>query len=245
MERQYGAGSILKVIDYYAFPRTGSHFLGACISGLFDHVTILPEEIRTDAEAVSRRDELSELALYALELREPGVPYQPVWFDVLRHGPHAVPAAGPHPVLILIRHPLAAAYSAWRSRARLGWAVATAPELAAHLENYERFYDAALSLVEQHAGRVRMIRYEDVVESAGPLEELVRFVGVRPKLSPAFVHWVTRFENFVKPGERTFYRAGDDRAWSRDAQFLGLLAGVPAGDFSRFGYPVAPADLRV
>lgn len=242
MERQYGAGSILKVIDYFAFPRTGSHFLGACISGLFDHVTILPEEIRKDPEAISRRDELSELALYALELREPGVPYQPVWFDVLRHGPHGEPAAGPHPVLILIRHPLAAAYSAWRSRARLGWAVDTMPELAAHLDRYERFYDAAIALARELGDRVLTIRYENLVKNQRPLEELVRFVGVRPKLSPAFVHWVTRFEHFVKPTERTFYRAGDDSAWSSDPEFLRLAEAVARRDFSRFGYGTATTN---
>ena len=236
MEHEYRTGAVLKVVDYYAFPRTGSHFLGACIGGLFDHVTILPAQIRTDPEAVSRRDELSELALYALDLREPGVTYQPVWFDVLRNGPHGAPIPGENPILIVIRHPLAAAYSAWRSRHRLGWVVETSQELGAHLDRYETFYDAGLQLARNSADQVLILRYEDLIQSAEPLERLVRFVGLRPKLAPRFVHWVTRFENFVKPGERSFYRGGDDGAWRTDAQFGRLLAATGPRDFSRFGY---------
>jgi hypothetical protein len=239
MDQQYRAGTVLKVIDYYAFPRTGSHFLGACISGLFDHITILPEEIRTDPEAVSRRDELSPLALYALELREQGVPYQPVWFNVLRNGPHGEPIAGSNPVFVVIRHPLASAYSAWRSRKRLGWVVETPAQMSAHLDSYERFYDAAVTLARAMGDRLLLIRYEDAIAGPQALERLVRFVGVQPKLSPGFVHWVTRFENFVRPGERTFYRAGDDQAWRADAEFGQLLERSGAmRDYSRFGYTV-------
>ncbi len=241
---EYYAGNILRVIDYYAFPRTGSHFLGHCISGLFDHVTILPAEIRTDPEAASRKQELSELALYALDLRAPGVRYQPVWFNVLRNGPHGAPIPGENPILIVIRHPLAAAYSAWRSRKRLGWRVETPPEMKAHLDGYESFYDTGLGLARGGGAEVLMIRYEDVIASAEPLERLVRFVGVTPKLSPQFVFWVTRFENFVKPGERSFYRGGDDGAWQRDAEFARLIeSSGPPRDFSRFGYDVDYAAL--
>ena len=237
MIHEYGTGISIVGIDYYAFPRTGSHFFRACMSGLFDLISSVPARVRTNAEVTSRRDEISGCALYALDLRESGSPFQPVCLNPIRNGTHGTPTPGDNPTVILIRHPLATLYSAWRTRRRLGWAVDSPEQMKAHLDDYERFYDAALSLMRDGRQPVLILHYEQLIESAEPLERLVRFVGIRPKLTPQFVHRLTCFKDFVKPGDRQFYLAGDNEAWVRDAEFVRQLSGAePVRDYNRFGY---------
>lgn len=233
---QYYFGSLIKEVAFYAFPRTGAHFLTYCLSGLFDLVTDLPEEHRTLSEAISRQDELQDLSLYALELREAGVPFQPLRLDALKNGVHGTPIEGPEPVLVLSRHPLASAYSAWRSRDRLSFKVEEPEEMNEHFKWYERFYEAALRVRNIMGAKALLVRFEDLVASARPLEQIVDFVELKPKLSPKFVHSVTRFDNFVKAGTRTFYRGGDNEAWKEDLRFLDLIGGWRRRDFSQFGY---------
>jgi len=233
---QYYFGSLLKEIDIFAFPRTGSHFLAYCFAGLFDSISLLPEVHRTLPESISRQDELRVEALYALELRQPGVPFQPVWLNPIVNGVHGLPAPCDHPALVLIRDPIASAFSAWRARHRLGFALETAEELNVHLDKYEDFYDAANILIKQAAGRALLVRYELLVANFEMLQRIVEFVGLTPKLAPRFVHWVTRFENFVAGGNRTFYREGDNEAWRRDEPWCMLLQQAGMRDFSRFGY---------
>ena len=244
-KEQFYFGSILKKVDLYTFPRTGTHFFMYCFTGLFDTVMVLPDDLLGHSEAITRQDELDDRALYGLELREPGAPYQPIWLDPIK-GPgfHQTPAAGPNPILITIRHPLAASYSAWRSRTRLTLAVETPAELRAHLDWYEKFYDAALQLAGDPSAKTLLIRFEDLVRSAEPLERVVAFLGQTPKLSPRFVHWITRFDSFVKDGQRTFYRQGHDEAWREDDDFVRLLAASgPPRDFRRFGYALDQATV--
>jgi hypothetical protein len=234
---EYYFGSDLKVIDYYAFPRTGSHLLYYCLTGLFDLVTRMPEEARKNPEAASRQHELSAEVLYSLELRESGAPFAPLLLDIMKTGPRHLPEAGSNPILMLIRHPLAAAYSAWCTRKRLGFDIETGTQLAIHLDWYEKFYDAALELVRRNDINALLIRFENLVSSCVTLDAVAAFAGVRPKLSAQFVHWVTRFDRFVAQGNRTFYKTGDDKAWRESAEFLELLASAgPARDFRRFGY---------
>lgn len=234
---EYSFGSVLKEIDYYAFPRTGSHFLYYCMTGLFDLVSRLPEEFRKNPEAASRQNELRSEALYALELREPGAAFVPLWINTMKHGLHSLPEPGDNPILMLIRHPIAAAYSAWCSRKRLGFEIETGEQLAKHLDWYEKFYDAATELVASKDTPALLIRYENLVSSLATLDVVVAFVGLRPKLAPQFIHWITQFDNFVAQGKRTFYQTGDDAAWHESEEFLELLARAgPPRDFRRFGY---------
>ena len=244
-DRQYNFGTTVKQVDFFAFPRAGSHFLQYCLSGLFDLVSRLPAAILTNAEAASRQNELNELAIYALKLRESGVPYQPLWVNPMPNGVHGKPIAVENPALILIRHPLAALYSAWRARKRLGFQLESAADFARRLDEYQAFYDAGQSLAHAKPQSTLIVRFEDLVAEVATLERLVEFVGLRPKLSPHFVHWVTRFENMVAQGERSFYREGNNDAWKTDAEFAKLVAAAgPARDFERFGYSTQEASPR-
>ena len=241
---QFYFGTLLKVIDFYAFPRTGNHLFMYSFSGLYDMVMTMPQELLEHREGISRQEEVRDLALYGLDLREQGAPFAPVWLNPIKdEGFHRTPAAGDNPILILIRNPFAAAYSAWRARKRLALAVESPAEMRAHLDWYENFYDAAMNLVGNARAGAMLVRYEDLIAGAHELERVVEFVGLRPKLSPQFVHWITRFDNFVKPGERSFFRGGGDDAWRESAEFGRLVTAGPPRDFRRFGYNVDFAAL--
>ena len=82
--------------DYYAFPRTGSHYLWACLTGVLDLV-FYPNHFVDNPEARQRAEELNPHAYYALRLREDGVPFQPVYINASPQGTHGVPAAGEWP----------------------------------------------------------------------------------------------------------------------------------------------------
>lgn len=233
---EYYFGSLLKQIDVFAFPRTGSHFLAYCFSGLFDSVSLLPEAHRTIPEAISRQDELKDEALYALDLRQPDVLFQPVWLNPLGGGVHGLPFLSENPALLLIRDPVATAFSAWRARERLDFKLETPDNLNDHWDRYEQFYSAGMDMLGQSPGHTLLVRYEQLTASAEALEHIVRFVGIAPKLEPRFVHWVTRFENFVKDGNRTFYREGSNDSWKRNAEWCELMRRTGLRDFSRFGY---------
>jgi hypothetical protein len=236
---QYYLGRLLKQIDVFAFPRTGSHFLAYCFVGLFDSVSLLPEIHRTLPEAISRQDEIKDETLYALDLREEGVPFQPVWLNPLAGGVHGVPVRTENPALLLIRDPVATAFSAWRARDRLGFKLLTGEDLNDHWDKYEEFYDAGIRLIEQTAAKVLLVRYELLTAGFETLERIVEFVGAKPKLSPRFVHSITRFENFVKDGNRTFYREGNNESWKGSEEWCRLMLHAGPRDFRRFGYEPA------
>jgi hypothetical protein len=233
---QYYFGSLVKQIDVFAFPRTGSHFLAYCFAGLFDSVSFLPEAYRTATEPISRQDELKDEVLYGLDLREPGVPFQPVWLNPLASGVHGLPILSENPLLLLIRDPVASAFSAWRAGNSLGFQLKTAEDLNKHWDKYESLYDTGMRIIEEAPGRALLVRSERLTASSEMLDRIVEFVGVKPKLAPHFVHWITRFENFVKEGERRFYREGNDEAWKGNEEWCQLVREAGPRDFSRFGY---------
>ncbi|MBI4621689.1 MAG: sulfotransferase domain-containing protein [Verrucomicrobia bacterium] len=236
----YHFGTRLAVrCDYYAFPRTGSHYLWACFTGLFDLV-FYPNAFVDNPEAKQRADELNPHAFYVLRLRDDGVPYQPVYINAAPQGVHGAPASGEWPVITLIRDPHPTIYS-WFHTATERWG-ANFPDRVAWMreayQQYRNFYDAALAQVEKDPARSLLIRFEELKQDPAVLAALVKFVGVQPKLSPAFVHWWTAFERMTKPGgKRTFYRAGNNAQWRSDAGWQADLAKVHPGDFSRYGYP--------
>jgi hypothetical protein len=238
MSRRYFFGRVEAVrIDFFAFPRCGSHFLRACTAGLFDLVA-LPHADSASEEASRRNEEIDPLALYSLNLREDGIPYSPVWFNATANGRHGLPIDSGFPVLVLIRDPHAAVYSLYRvSRDRWNIPIPDARQWAkAQFEKYAAFYESALALRAADSGRTLLTRYEDLKRGPEALDTLVSFVGVRPKLSSAFVHRATLFEHYAAAGSRTFYREADDSAWRKDADWMAAIRGVPRPDFSRFGY---------
>jgi hypothetical protein len=237
MKDSFYFGSLVRQIDVFAFPRTGSHFLAYCFSGLFDLISILPKVHRLYPEAITRQDELRPDALYGLELREPGLTYQPVWLNSLAGGtPHAPPRKAESPLLLLVRDPIATVYSAWRAKERLGFAIETAGAIEERFRDYIRFYESGFSLLTQHPTDSLLVRYEDIITSSAALERIVEFVGVRPKLRPDFVASLTRFDNFVRPSPRSFYREGRNGAWRDDSEWRKMISGLPDLDFTSFGY---------
>ncbi|MEX2218034.1 MAG: hypothetical protein WD749_04675 [Phycisphaerales bacterium] len=243
MKPQYYFGrTVAREIDYFAYPRTGSHLLRYCTQGLFDLVAVAGPALGS-AEAVDRQREVNPGALYALDLREDGVPYAPVLFHTRITGQHGRPVKRENPTVILQRDAMPTIYSYYRvQRDRWGWG-ARAPEPRAwareKLDEHRGFYDAAAALKREHPGTTLIIRYEDLTAGPAPLRALVQLVGVRPKLSPEFVHGITRFDSFVAgdPAARTFYREGDNDAWKRDAQWRDLIGDLAPAAATTTGAP--------
>ncbi len=205
---------------------------------MFDLV-FLPNAFVDNPEARQRADELDPLAFYTLRLRAPGVPFQPVYIDAAPQGVHGRPVCGKWPTLIVIRDPHPTVYSyfhtateRWGSTIpdRIGW-------MRRVYRQYREFYDAALGLAERDPARTLLIRFEALTRDPAILADVVRFVGVRPKLSPEFVFWRTNFERMTRPGPRTFYRSGNNERWRADEAWKTDVAKANPGDFSRYGYP--------
>jgi hypothetical protein len=229
---------LAKRFDYYAFPRTGSHYLWACLTGLLDLV-FFPNSHVENAEARQRADELNPYAFYVLRLRDADVPYQPVHIDAAAQGTHGVPAAGDWPVIMMIRDPHPTIYS-WYHTAVDRWG-ANPPDRVAWLRDayahYRNFYRAALEVQKSGRQPTFFLRFEELKAGPEPLERLVSFLDVRPKLAPKFVHWWSDFDRITRAGPRTFYRAGNNAKWREDAAWCADLAQIKPGDFSEFGYP--------
>jgi hypothetical protein len=241
-EAYYFGRGLAKEIELFAYPRTGSHFLFYCLSGLFDLVSREHQELHNQ-EAISRQAELNEAVLYALDLREDGVPYQPVRIDALSNGIHGLPRTTQKPQIILIRDPIATLYSLFRTGTeRWGMVI---PDLSAWLGKtageYEQFYTEAFNILSQENGKCLLVRYEALVEGPNELKKIVDFVNVKPKLTPDFVYQITKFETFVRPGERTFYRSGDNHLWRQDSRWIEALRSIEDRDFAAFGYKAVSA----
>lgn len=227
--------------DYYAFPRTGSHYLWACFTGLFDLV-FYPNSHVDNPEARQRAEELNPHAYYVLRLREDGVPYQPVYINAEPNGTHGVPTSGTWPTILLIRDPHPTIYS-WYHTAIERWG-AKVPDRVAWMRDayaqYRQFYTAALALAEKTPASTLLLRFEELKAGPDALARIVRFVGVQPKLDPKFVHWWTEFDRIAQPGPRSFYRGGNNTRWRDDAGWLADLRQAAPGDFRAFGYSDTP-----
>lgn len=226
--------------DYYAFPRTGSHYLWACLTGLLDLV-FFPNEHVDNPEARQRVEELNPYAYYAMRLREDGVPVQPVYLNASAQGLHGLPALGDWPVIVLIRDPHAAIYS-WYHTAIDRWGAKVDDRVAWIRDaytKYREFYDRVLEIRSTAPERLHLVRFEELRTDAAVLQKLVDFLGIRPKLDPKFVHWWNDFQRITAPGPRTFYRGGDNARWQQDAAWKKDLALAAPGDFAAYGYPSA------
>jgi hypothetical protein len=235
----YHFGTRLAVrCDYYAFPRTGSHYLWAALTGLLDLV-YFPNEHMDNPEAKQRMEELNPHAYYVLRLRDDGVPFQPVYLNASAQGTHGQPVAGAWPLLILIRDPHPTIYS-WYHTAIDRWN-SQVPDRVAWMRDayasYRAFYTKALALQAATPDRVCLLRYEELLASPDPLRQVVAFLGVQPKLAPDFVHWWTDFSRFTQPGKKTFYRVGHNRQWRTDPDWQADWQKAAPGDFTAFGYP--------
>jgi len=222
-------------LDYFAFPRTGSHFLWHCFTGLFDLV-FFPTPYGDQPEPKQRREELDPMALKALELRTDNAGYHPVHIHHDSNGLHGLPVDNGRPIIVLIRDPRPVLYSYYQT-ATSRWG-AVIPDIDVWLKEqaalYERFYAAAWEIREKAPQRVHLVRFEELRRDPAALQRIVEFVGVPPKLPADFVFWCCQFDRFTRPGDRTFYRQGDDDAWRRDPVWLARLENL--GDFSRYGY---------
>ena len=246
---QYLAGRTLtEELHYFSFPRTGSHFFVHCLNGLFDLITF-PHEHLHHVEAISRQQELNPEALYALDLREEGSIHQPLFLNASASGsgPHGRPFPSGKRSLILIRHPLPTLYSLYRvNRDRWGGVIENpAAWLETQLTAYVDYYAAAFAVLAGEPERNLLVRHEELTAGATALEEVVRFVGLQPKLSPDFVHWITRFERFARADadrQRTFYRAADPLAYAADPVWRELAQGLDPARWQEFGYGPAAGD---
>jgi hypothetical protein len=247
-DRYFFGRTLARQVDYFAFPRTGSHFFNYCASGLFDLVA-LPAPSLDNPEAVRRQEELDPAVLYALDLREEGAPFEPVFINQRATGQHGDPALGEHPVILLIRDPMATVYSYYKAgteRWNMGERIPDAARWAqAKLQRFHEFYSKGLALLNAHPTRCLLLRYEELLAGSEPLHRLVNFVGVRPKLRPEFVHRMTRFDTITRPGPRTFYRQGDNDAWRRDESWRPVIAQASTPDMRPFGYEYAPGPVPI
>jgi hypothetical protein len=238
-DKYYFGKSLLEEFDFFAFPRTGSHFFYYCLSGLFDLVAMHHEHLENE-EAVSRQKEINPVALYALDLREDGVPYRPVSFNAVANGVHGGVRFRGRRFVVLIREPVSSVYSLYRvGTSRWGLKVDDLREWARErLVEYNDFYSAAFDELKGHPDESLLVRYEELKNDPAVLRGVAEFVGLKPKLSPEFVHSMTNFDVFVKGTDRTFYREGDMESWRRDGawDFVVELAG--GLDFARFGYRI-------
>jgi hypothetical protein len=226
--------SYTKRIDYYAFPRVGSHYLFHIFSGLYDLVLLDSEDFRTE-EYLSRSNEIDEMSLYSLRLRDLNLPRSsPIYVNPNPNGIHGLAKDFGYPIICLTREPVAAIYSYYRmKRDRFQEKIEDLHLwIGEKLQEYEDFYKAALSVGAKNSENFLLLRYEDVCSSPEYLQEICDFIGESPKLSPEFVHHVTSFSNFIKGENRTFYREGDNAKWRDDSDFVTNL--------SRHDYPVLP-----
>jgi hypothetical protein len=235
-KESYYFGHLITEIEVFAFPRVGSHYFAYCLSGLFDLLGQRGEHLH-NKEAISRQDEINETVLYQLDLREGGVPYQPLAADHVATGVHGLPRLGDKRLIILVRDPISTLYSLFCvTQTRWGGAGPLAPWLEREFGQYCAFYDRGFKVLEQAAGQALLVRYEALKAAPDALDQVVRFVGHRPKLRPDFVHTILRFKNFAREGRRTFYREGKNEAWLQDNAFCEAVLQLPNRDFAAWGY---------
>ena len=234
----YGGRHRLEEFHLFAFPRTGSHFLVHVLMGLFDIVAVPQPHLRTQ-EALDRQLELDPVMLYALNLREDGVPFHPIYINSLSNGMHGLPAKGNAPAMLLIRDPIATVYSLYHTGIdRWGFRIEDPVRwIEETLNYYITFYDTGVKMLTEHPRDTLLIKWEDLVESPAMVQQIVDFIGTRPKLAVEFVHRVTRFDILARGGSRTFYRGGSNLAWRSDASWIESLRNVSPKEFTRFGYP--------
>jgi hypothetical protein len=238
MKNLYFCGKyLLKEFDKFAYPRTGSHYFEYVLGGLFDVVGRVHPHLK-NGEAIDRQNELEPLSLYALDLREDGVPFQPIYLNSLATGMHGLPKKGESPIILLIRDPLPVVFSLYQTaRDRWGLEVKDLGQwVHERLTEYVGFYSLGFDVLDQHPEEALLVRWEDLTASSQSLYRLVDFVNVRPKLSCEFVHHITQFHVFAKPGKNTFYRSGSNSAWKADSAWGDMLRSQSDIDFRRFGY---------
>ena len=204
------------------------------LSGLYDLVLLDSENFHTE-EYLSRSNEVDEMSLYSLRLRDLNLPRSaPIYLNPNPNGIHGMAKDFGYPIICLTREPVAAIYSYFRmKRDRFHEKIDDlALWIGERLQEYDDFYQEALVVAEKKPENFLLLRYEDVCGSSKYLQRICDFIGESPKLDPAFVHHMTNFSNFIKQGDRTFYREGENAKWRNDSDFVTNL--------SRHDYPVLP-----
>jgi hypothetical protein len=227
-----------KRIDYFAYPRVGSHYLFHCLSGLYNIVMYDMECLQTE-ETIRRKEELQSEAIYALGLQDPAKPQPiPVHIDPVPNGIHGLPTFRGLPIICLSREPHATVYSLYRLEQDRMHKTIEKPKvwLQKKFNDYENFYRKAVNLQKQKDESFELIRFEDLVEDENTLIKLSEFIGLEPKLDPQFVHSVTMFDRLTIKRNRTFYRAGNNERWREDTQFRELITSLDIPEIPEFGY---------
>lgn len=215
-----------KRIDYYAFPRVGSHYLFHIFSGLFELVLLDSDDFKT-TEYLSRSKEIDEIAHYALRLVDLNVPRSsPIFIHPNPNGIHGEPHDFGNPIICLTREPVASIYSLYRlNRDRFNEEIKDVGLwIRGKFKEYSEFYKCALSIEEKRSSKFLLLKYEDICKSWQQLSEICDFIEEFPKLDPKFVHHITKFDNFTKSENRTFYRDGDNTKWRNDEEFVKNLS---------------------
>ena len=247
----YFFGNLATELEVFAFPRVGSHYFFYCLTGLFDLIAVNNEHFN-NSEAIARQDEINESVLYQLDLREEGIPYQPLIVDPSATGVHGLPRIGAKPAIILVRDPLATLFSFFQvSRSRWGANEELMPWLRKEAAHYVAFYNRAFELIDAHPGRVLLVRYEDMrIDTAGELARIADYVGW-PVAAEDIARAVadTRFETLSAAEDRhgfrerpnsarRFFRRGEAGGW-RDALSASQVAALEAAHgamMRRLGY---------
>ena len=232
--------SYTKRIDYYAFPRVGSHYLFHIFSGLYDLVLLDSADFKTN-KYLTRSKEINEIALYALRLGDLNLPRSaPIFINPNPNGIHGKPKDFGHPIICLTREPVASIYSLYRlKRDRFKEGIDDVGLwISEKFKEYFEFYKCALSINEKSSSKFLFLKYEDICRSWQQLSEICDFIKESPKLDPKFVHYMTRFDNFVNDENRTFYREADNAKWRNDKEFVTNLClndypNLPGLDYSK------------
>lgn len=241
----------IKEFDYYAFPRTGSHFLMINLGGLFDLEVVRQGTLAQDnkrhlsKEERSRTRELRPFVLLLLKQRWPSWEKSPVRIYANPSGVyHSTIKARDLPILVMIRNPIATMYSLYNLFvSRFKYKVGDIRNFVEkNLDAYRKYYQPAFEL-QKEGHPLLMIRYEELLTSPAPMEKICKFLCVTPKLNPSIVFFMTRFKVITKIKYRTFYRHGNNQAWKRDLMFLEAVKPFLAMEWEEYGYESAGSGL--
>ena len=227
-----------KRIDYFAYPRVGSHFLFHIFSGLYELILFESEDFKTE-EYLARKNEINEFSLYALSLSDLNKSTrQPIFVNPKANGIHGTPIDSGFPIISLIRHPLATAYSYYRlERDRFNRSFSNEKAwILDKLNEFDKFYTQVFEVKNKIKNDMLILNFEDLVSDDKYINNIVDFFNVEPKLDPNFVYNCTKFENFTSNSDRTFYRNGDNEKWLQDDNFKLMIKDFDFKKFRKFGY---------
>ena len=231
--------------DYFAFPRTGSHYFGLCLQGLYREVlsecgdSVKWSHTRSQEEK-TRSNELRPLVLCLLKCGLSNRHLSSVRRNANPGGKlHEAPFYRGNKIVITIRHPYPTIHSLYkllteRMRLDIGNIETFIKD---QLNAYTSYYGKAAAL-QKDGAPVLFMRYEEMLQTKEPLAELCAFLQVEPKLPVGLVYFLTRFRVITKMRKRTFYAFGNNDAWKADTRYVDALSSIAPTDLTSLGYSV-------